>query len=268
MSFLGLNLIAWTAIAALAGVALAAATVVAIITGILTGRADRKRDDAKRAEDRQWDSDRRDEDRERDDRLRREAADEWDRRYRAEQRAREDYEARQVTTEVIPGGQLSQAQRAGLPQSPGHDFNHRIVVSAPVTYPVKWVDVQIVTTPTAMWPSGRQVTQAIRPAAKTGVSTTGSGLKFPASCFSRFPLSGSSTSTEPSTTVSGGTPRGSPRTPSRQAPPLRSTNGSGPVPSRTARRVSTSTVDRREDWPRAQPGKGLTSSLCCTCGTA
>jgi hypothetical protein len=41
------------------GVALAAATVAAIITGILTTRANRKRDDAKRAEDRQWDSDRR-----------------------------------------------------------------------------------------------------------------------------------------------------------------------------------------------------------------
>jgi hypothetical protein len=145
MSFLGLSLTDWTAIAAFAGVALAAATVTAIITSIRTARADRKRDDAKRIEDRQWDSDRRAEDRERDDRLRREAADEWDRRNRAEQRAREDYEARQVTTEVIPGGRLSQAQRvSGLPQSPGHDFTHRIVVSAPATYPVKWVDVQIV----------------------------------------------------------------------------------------------------------------------------
>ena len=145
MSFLGLSLTDWTAIAAFAGVALAAATVTAIITGIRTAKADRKRDDAKRTEDRQWDADRRAEDRERDDRLRRGAADEWDRRNRAEQRAREDHEARQVTTEVIPGGQMSQAQRvSGLPQSPGHDFNHRIIVSAPVTYPVKWVDVQIV----------------------------------------------------------------------------------------------------------------------------
>lgn len=147
MSFLGLDLTVWTAIAAFGGVALAAATVTAIIIGIRTARADRRRDDAKRAEDRQWDSDRRAEDRERDDRLRREAADEWDRRNRAEQRDREDredHEARQVTTEVIAGGQLSQAQRAGGPQSPGHDFTHRIVVSAPATYPVKGVDVQIV----------------------------------------------------------------------------------------------------------------------------
>ena len=144
MSFLGLDLTVWTAIAAFGGVALAAATVTAIIIGIRTARADRKRDDAGRAEDRQWDSDRRAEDRERDDRLRRGAADEWDRRNRAEQRAREDHEARQVTTEVIAGGQLSQAQRAGVPQSPGHDFTHRIVVSAPATYPVKGVDVQIV----------------------------------------------------------------------------------------------------------------------------
>jgi hypothetical protein len=126
-------------------VALAAATVIAIITGIRTASADRKRDDAKRAEDRQWDSNRRAEDRERDDRLRREAADEWDRRNRAAQRAREDYEARQVTTEVMPRAQLSQAERvSGLSQTLGHDFNYRIIVSAPVTYPVKWVDVQIV----------------------------------------------------------------------------------------------------------------------------
>lgn len=142
MSFLGLSLTDWTAIAAFAGAALAAATVAAIIVGICTARTDRKRDDVKRAEDRQWDSDRRAEDRERDDRLRREAADEWDRRNRAEQRAREDYEARQVTTEVIPGSQLGQAQQAS--RAPGRDFNHRIVVSAPVTYPVKGVEVQIV----------------------------------------------------------------------------------------------------------------------------
>ena len=145
MSFLGLSLTDWTAIAAVGGVALAAATVMAIIIGIRTATADRKRDDAKRAEDRQWDSDRRAEDRERDDRLRREAADEWDRRNRAEQRAREDYEARQVTTEVIAGGPLNQAQRAsGPPPAPGRDFTHRVVVSAPATYPVKGVNVQIV----------------------------------------------------------------------------------------------------------------------------
>jgi hypothetical protein len=155
MSFLGLNLTDWTAIAAFGGVALAAATATAIIIGIRTAIADRKRDDAKRAEDRerddakraedrQWDSDRRAEDRERDDRLRREAADEWHRRNHAEQRAREDHEARQVTTEITAGGQLSQAQRAGMPQALGRDFNHRIVVSAPAAYPLKGVDVQIV----------------------------------------------------------------------------------------------------------------------------
>jgi hypothetical protein len=145
MSFLGLDLTVWTAIAAFGGVALAAATVTAIIIGIRTARADRERDDAKRAEDRQWDSDRRAEDRERDDRLRREAADEWDRRNRAEQRAREDHEARQVTTEIIPIGPLSQAERASrVPQSLGRDFTHRVVVSAPTACPVKGVDVQIV----------------------------------------------------------------------------------------------------------------------------
>lgn len=144
MPFLGLDLIEWTAIAAIGGVALAAATVTAIIISIRTARADRVRDDAKRAEDRKWDSDRRAEDRERDDRLRREAADEWDRRNRAEQRAREDYEARQVTTEVVEGGQLSQAQQAAAPQSLGRNFTHRVVISAPATYPVKGLDVQIV----------------------------------------------------------------------------------------------------------------------------
>jgi hypothetical protein len=189
MSFLWLSLTDWTAIAAFAGVALAAATVTAIITGIRTARADRERDDAKRAEDRQWDSNRRAEDRERDDRLRREAADEWDNRNRAEQRAREDYEARQVTTEVFPVSQLSQAQRAsGLPQSPGRDYSHRIVVSAPVTYPVKWVDVQIV--------HNASGNVALRPAGHSGdPASTENGLvcyrfwaEIPEQLFKPFPI--------------------------------------------------------------------------------
>jgi hypothetical protein len=147
MSFLGLELIAWTAIAAIGGLALAAATTGAIFVGVHIARTDRERDDAKREQDRQWDSDRRKEDRdrndqlrreetERDDRLRREDRDEWERRFRAEQRDREDYEARQVTVEVIK-------KRPQNP-SPGHDLNHLIVISAPVTYPIKQVDAQIV----------------------------------------------------------------------------------------------------------------------------
>lgn len=43
---------------------------VAIVVGVLTTRADRKRDDAKRQQDREWDSGRRKEDRDRDDQLR------------------------------------------------------------------------------------------------------------------------------------------------------------------------------------------------------
>jgi hypothetical protein len=146
MSFLGLDLIEWTAIAAIGGLALAAATTIAIFVAVHIARTDRERDDAKREQDRQWDSDRRKEDRdrddqlrreerERDDRLRREDSDEWERRVRAEQRDREDYEARQVTVEVTRGGPQN--------PSPGHDLNHRIIISTPVTYPIKQADAQI-----------------------------------------------------------------------------------------------------------------------------
>jgi hypothetical protein len=126
-----------TWILAIATVALAAATVVAVLVTARMARADRRRDDIRRAEDRErdsllrkedrdWDAAQRREDRERDDRLRREAADEWDRRNRAEQRAREDYEARQVTVELT----------TTPPQ--------QIIISAPVTYPVKQVSADIV----------------------------------------------------------------------------------------------------------------------------
>src|SRR5438034_10448116 len=146
MSFLGLSLLDWTAIAAIGTLGLAAATTAAVIVTVRIASADRERDDAKREQDRLWDSSRRKEDRdrddqlrreerERDDRLRREAADEWERRSRAEQVDREDYEARQVTIELQPGGPPS--------PSPGLDLNHRITVSTPANYPVKQVDVQI-----------------------------------------------------------------------------------------------------------------------------
>jgi hypothetical protein len=135
MSFLGLGPLAWTAIAAIAGILLAAATVAAIIVTVRIARTDRKRDGEKREQDRKWDSDRRKEDRDRDDRLRHEAADEWERRTRAERADREDYEARQVTVELHPGEPPSQPL--------GHRWDHRITVSAPATYPVKQVEVQI-----------------------------------------------------------------------------------------------------------------------------
>jgi hypothetical protein len=147
MSFLGLNLIEWTAIAAIGGLALALATTAAIVVAVYIARTDRERDDTKREQDRQWDSDRRKEDRdrddqlrheerERDDRLRREEKEEWERRFQAEQRDREDYEARQVTVEVI--------KKSPQNPSPGHDLNHRIVISTPVTYPIKQIDARIV----------------------------------------------------------------------------------------------------------------------------
>jgi hypothetical protein len=146
MSFLGLSLLDWTAIAAIGTLGLAAATTAAVIVTVRIASADRERDDAKREQDRLWDSNRRKEDRdrddqlrreerERDDRLRREAADEWEHRSRAEQVDREDYEARQVTVELQPGGPPN--------LSPGLELNHRIMVSTPATYAVKQVDVQI-----------------------------------------------------------------------------------------------------------------------------
>jgi hypothetical protein len=86
--------------------------------------------------ERERDGRQRKEDRDRDDQLRGEADQKWEQRTRAEQRDREDHEARQVTTEVTRGGpQLD---------PPGHRFNHRIVVSTPTTYAVKYVDVQII----------------------------------------------------------------------------------------------------------------------------
>jgi hypothetical protein len=146
MSFLGVDLLDWTAITAIGTLALAAATTAAVIVAARIARSDRKRDDDKRQQDRQWDSDRRKEDRDRDDqlrreerdrddRLRREAADEWERRTRAERVDREDYEARQVTVELQPGEP---------PKQPlGLHWNHRVTVSTPATYPVKQVNVQI-----------------------------------------------------------------------------------------------------------------------------
>jgi len=114
-----------TWILALATVGLAITTVAALFVAVRMARTDRLRDDARRAEDRKQDAQLRKDDRERDDRLRREAADEWDRRTRAEQRAREDYEARQVTVGLT----------TTMPQ--------HIEISTPVTYPIKQVGADI-----------------------------------------------------------------------------------------------------------------------------
>jgi hypothetical protein len=146
MFFLGLSLLQWTALAAIAGFVLAAAAIVTIIATVLLARADRQRDDTRRQEDRQWDSDRRQEDREhdaqqrrqdrdREDRLRREADEKWERRRRDEQRQREDDDAQQqVVIEFLPGGPLSQPQQA---TTTGDGITHRIIVTTPAAYPIK-----------------------------------------------------------------------------------------------------------------------------------
>jgi hypothetical protein len=136
MSFLGLGLLDWTAIAAIGTLALAVAATATIVVTVRMARAEQERDDTKRAEDRQWDADRRKEDRDRDDQLRREDREASERRFRAEQRDREDYEARQVTVEF--------ASAAPKMSSAGRDPNRAIAVSTPSTYPIKWVDAMIV----------------------------------------------------------------------------------------------------------------------------
>ena len=85
MLFLGLGLLHWTALVAIAGFLLAAAAIATIIVTVCLARADRRRDgtrrqedrehdDSRRAEDRQWDSERRKEDRDHDAELRRQDA--------------------------------------------------------------------------------------------------------------------------------------------------------------------------------------------------
>jgi len=152
VSFLGLSLLQWTALAAIAGFVLAAAAIITIIVTVRLAWRDRERDDLRRQEDRKWDSDRRQEDREhdaelrrqdrdREDQLRREADEKWEQRRRAEQRQRENDDAQQqVAVEFPPGGPLSQAQEA---TTTGDGITHRIIVITPAAYPVKQVDAQI-----------------------------------------------------------------------------------------------------------------------------
>lgn len=138
--YIGVSATAWIAWTAIGTVALAAATFTLIRVTIRTANADRKRDDAKRAEDREHDDARRAEDRarddarraedrERDERLRRKAADERDHREAAERRVREDYEARQVLVTI---------ERKTHPRIA--EFTHYITVSAPHSYPIKQVE--------------------------------------------------------------------------------------------------------------------------------
>src|SRR5258708_11097711 len=111
---------AWTAIGT---GALAAGTFVLAWVTVKMGAADRRHDDAKRAEDRA-----------RDDRLRQGQLDQLEQREQAERTAREDYEARQVLVTV------EGKEHPGL----GHDFNRRITLSTPHAYPIKWVEGRLV----------------------------------------------------------------------------------------------------------------------------
>lgn len=230
MSFLGLDLIGWTAIAAIGGLALAAATTAAIFVAVRIARTDRDRDDAKREQDRQWDSDRRKEDRDRDDQLRREErerderlrrkdSDEWERRFRAEQRDREDYEARQVTIEVTRGGPQK--------QSPGHDLNHRIVISAPVTYPIKQADAQIAHHANggmAIRPTGHAGDQPVMEQGRVQIRMW---AEIPDHLFQPAPIVRFVDRHGNLTTSTGSRPGGFPRTPTGSLLQRRSISGSG-----------------------------------------
>jgi hypothetical protein len=137
------GILAWTAINALATLALVAVTVWLTVTGrrrdeqrraedrqhdSLRRAEDRQHDEQRRAEDRQRDEQLRAEDRQRDDRLRQEAREETQRRADAEQTAREDRDARQV---------IVRTERKDLGST------HLITVSTPHTYPIKQLQGQI-----------------------------------------------------------------------------------------------------------------------------
>jgi hypothetical protein len=151
MLFLGLNQLQWTAIAAIGGLSLAVAAVITIIVTVRLARSDRTRDDAKRQDDRQWDSQQRKEDRDYDaeqrrqdrehaEQLRAEDDLKWERRLRAEQAQQEDREARQVAVEV----RRAILAETFVPSSPGHDYTHRLTISAPASYELKQPEAQIV----------------------------------------------------------------------------------------------------------------------------
>jgi hypothetical protein len=110
----------WTAVCT---GALAIGTFVLAGVTVTVSAGARRHDDAKRAEDRA-----------RDDRLRREQLDQLERRELGERTAREDYEARQVLVTV------EEKQHPGL----GHNFNRRVTLSTPHSYPVKYVDGRLV----------------------------------------------------------------------------------------------------------------------------
>jgi hypothetical protein len=171
VSSLGLNLTQWTALSAIGTLLLAAATVAVVIVTVHIARADRKRDDTKRQEARDWDSARRKEDRDYDAEQRRRdrehaeqlcAEDEvkWERSLMAEEAAEHYREARQVTVEV----RRAQLRETFVPSSPGHDYTHRLTISAPASYERKQVDAQIVHNSSgnlAMRPAGHRGDPAV-----------------------------------------------------------------------------------------------------------
>jgi hypothetical protein len=114
-----LLMLGWDAWTAIGTGALAVGTFALAWVTVTTGKADRRHDDAKRAEDRV-----------RDDRMRQEQFDQLERREEAERTAREDYEARQVLVQVEEK------------EHPGRDrtYNRRVTLSAPHGYPIKQVE--------------------------------------------------------------------------------------------------------------------------------
>lgn len=136
MTYFGPSAVGWAAWTAIGTLALACATVAAIVVTLLLARNDMrqadaqrlaeiKRDDDRRADDRARGDERRAQDRDRDDRLGREAAEERENREAAERQAREDYEARQVVVRTTPKADA----KAWLGQEA--QFTHQITVSTP-----------------------------------------------------------------------------------------------------------------------------------------
>jgi hypothetical protein len=106
----------WTAIGTLS---LAGITAVAVVVGIVLALLEGRRDDRKRAEDRAA-----------AERRRQEERGEAERRAAKERLDREDFEARQVVMEEMP-----------VPK--GNEFSRLVIVSWPLIYPVKQVEVYI-----------------------------------------------------------------------------------------------------------------------------
>jgi hypothetical protein len=135
MTFWGLSDIAWSALTAIGTLTLALATAAAIFVTLAIARTDRMRDDARRLQERERDA------------LQRA---ELERVYQAERVEREDSEARQVTVSMSVNKSARQIPMTrdswGHYSSPSTKRSHEITVSAPVDYPLKHVEAQLVFT--------------------------------------------------------------------------------------------------------------------------